>query len=65
MTDRNKPRIIAELIAALQRFPPDMHVMIGADRCREGGYDDWSSAYVLKVHLNYYHESLLWPAHLC
>lgn len=49
MTDRNKPKTVAELIAELQQYPQDMRVMCPG---YEGGFHDCGGAITHNVALN-------------
>lgn len=58
MTEKN-PTTIAELIAALQQFPPETRVMVDG---YEGGYDDPVAPRLITVDLSG-DESTVWGAY--
>lgn len=47
--NRNKPFTVAQLIAELQKLPPDMRVMV---RWYEGGYNDCGVPKLVQIKLN-------------
>ena len=62
MTDRNKPKTVAELIAELEQYPKTMRVMVNG---YEGGFHDVGEATTINVALNintewYYGPHELW-----
>lgn len=50
---RDRPKTVGELIADLQKFPPDLRVMVTG---YEGGYHDAGTPELIKVKLNHYDE---------
>lgn len=56
--DENEPFTVVQMIAELQKLPPDMRVMVhGA----EGGYDDASAPVVKEIRLNVHTELYYGP----
>ena len=51
MSGKPNPTTVAELIAALQQFPPETRVMVDG---YEGGYDDPVAPKVISVSLDSY-----------